>query len=484
MNYKKILFIGGVTILLAAFPVTVILFLITHGYLYICNPYSRFGIFKSPYGTSIGKDGAINYYQNYRPKVYSGLWADWLGYYRSGLLIVANTIFGGNPIKKKSRQQIIAEIHRQRFDPTKPYLISGDQFSVLYPRNLGVFYNKLIDKDSSLSKKDFQNRQRIYLQSVLLAIDGLAAGSSPKTTLVPIGPRHIALTQVHPGGVGSDQVYGLLYALDQLKNQPQTNRATLQLISEKMNQLKHIVHVYLASVRDPETGMIRTGMHLASARDGVVRSSSMYDNIVLWKTLHLSYQLGILKKDEATSLRKIIKKTFWNQAAGFYNDDIQTHAFSSDVLLGYVTNFFDLNSNTDLTRTERMITYIEASELAKPFPIKYQASGLQPAPFFVRLLVPTYGSSAIWSYWGSEYITLLVAVYKKTNKQYYLKLAKKHMKAYDSVIVRDGGFAETFDSNGNFMQRGVYKSIRVTGWIVQYEYARHALLNIKNDTPR
>lgn len=34
-----------------------------------------------------------------------------------------------------------------------PYLISGDQFSVLYPRNLDVFYGRLLDPNTARSDR-------------------------------------------------------------------------------------------------------------------------------------------------------------------------------------------------------------------------------------------------------------------------------------------------------------------------------------------
>jgi hypothetical protein len=473
MNYKNTIFILTVMVLIVFFPVTVTCILAVHLYLYICSPYSRFGIFKSPYTTYVNKNGIIDYRQEYALKVYSGFWADWLGYYRSALLIVANTLFGGFRSKATSRRAIIADIHRQRFDPSKPYLISGDQFSVLYPRNLGVFYNQILDRQSSLSKTDFTNRQRLYLQSVLVAIDGLSTSSKPRTTIVPIGPRHAVLAQVHPGGVGSDQVYGLLYAISELQKCPETKVAVDKILLERSSQLKHIVHTYLATVRDSETGFVKSDLHLASARDGVVRQSSFYDNIVLWKTQQLANQLGLVRNDNSRQLATAIRMRYWNAKEGYYNDDLVTPYFSSDVLLGYVTGFFDVTNKQDLARTKRMIAHIESSGLAKPFPIKYQVPGLQPAPLFVRLLAPSYGSNTIWSYWGAQYITLLINMYNQTSDKYYLDLAGTYLLSYDQKIVEDGGFAETFDESGAFMKYGIYKSIRITGWIVQYEHARH-----------
>ena len=426
--------------------------------------------------------------QKYETWVWSNPLADLLGYYKQGFLIVENTLFGGQRINAKSSGAIIDEIHAIRFDPSKPYLISGDQFSVLYPRNLGVFYNQLLDPSTAHSKKDWENRQRIYLQSALFAIDGLADSDVPKTTLVPIGPHTVISTQVHPGDVGSDSVYGVLYALDAMHTNRTSGEYSVQTISaidrllvEKRAKLQHIVNSYIKTVQDPKTGFIRSDIKLASARDGVTRKSSFYDNVILWKTLELANKLGIYKSPQTQldSLKTAIKTRYWNEANGYYNNDLREAEFSSDWLIGYVAGFFDLTNSEDSSRTIRTINYINAHRIASPLPIKYQSGTSEEMPFIIETFVPIYGSEAIWSYWGAQYITLLLNVSETSHDQSYKTQAREFIEKYNRVIVRDGGFAETFSPDGLFFQHGVYKSIRITGWVVQFEHATELSKRIK-----
>lgn len=461
-----------------------------HYFLHKNNPYSSGTYFVQPYETYVA-DGEIRYRQRYQLRVYGSRLASWYGYYVSGFLIAKNTITGGKPTRATTENDIIAEIHQKRFDPAKPYLISGDQFSVLYTRNLGVFYNQLLNSSFALDAKDWEHRQRIYLQSVLIAIDGLSASTDPRTTIVPIGPRQATLTQVHPGGTGSDQVYGLLYALTclltPLEEAPRyplyTASAARQIIDERKEALTNIVTNYLARVRDPQTGLVVRDMHLASARDGVIRSSSFYDNIILWKTLQLAGTLGLYKisPQECDDLKQLIHATYWNEERGFYNDDVNQETFSADWLIGFPAAFFDLQNAVDLQRAERTVAYIEQSTLVKPFPIKYQEASQHAVPWFVKMIVPTYGSTAIWSYWGAEYITLLMHLYHQTDNPDYLARAKLYQHSYALKIEEDRGFAETFDEHGNFLRTNIYKSIRITGWVVQYEYAAHLIAQAEDE---
>ncbi len=472
--------------------ITISVLLLFHFGLHIVNPYASPNLFKSPYETKVEADGSISYNQVYKPAVLSDSLSDLLGYYRSGFLIVQNTFFGGAPIEKDTSKEIIEEIHDRRFDPSKPYLISGDQFSVLYPRNLGVFYNQLLDPNTAHSKEDWENRQRIYLQSVLFAIDGLSAGDKPKTTLVPVAPRTIAATTVHPGDYGSDAVYGLLYALDKLSQEStssdgkysiQTQKAAQQILAERESDLKKIVRNYIKHVQDPWTKMVRTDIHLSSARDGASRTGSFYDNIVFWKTLKIADELGIRQTSQTTlnQLHNNIKYTYWNDKKGYYKNDIKDNSFSSDWLLAYVIGFLDLSNPEDLERTERTIAYINANGLADPLPIKYQIGNPAEAPLVIKAFVPNYGGETIWSYWGAEYITLLVNLASVTSNEEYLSQARSDIDGYNQSIVRDGGFAETFNTDGQFLQSGVYKSIRVTGWVVQFEHAMDRYKRVRSE---
>lgn len=455
------------------------LFISFHAWLHFSNPYTPGTFVQQPYTTRVEANGEISYTQNFKLWVWSNPFADALGYYKQGMMIVENTLFGGRELPGTSPEAIIDEIHMARFKTDKPYLISGDQFNVLYPRNLGVFYNQLLSPETTHSQKDWELRQRIYLQSVLYAIDGLADADEPKTTIIPIGPHTAVTTQVHPGDVASDSVYGLLYTLDRLATYNefegytvQTTTAAKRILHEKHPQLSKIVQDYLRTVQG-ENERIRSDIHLASARDGVSRKSSFYDNIILWKTLQLADKLDIYDtgSKELSSLKNAIKDAYWQQKKGYYKNDIYDTSFSSDWLIGYPTGFFDLDNKIDRARTKQTLDYIFNDAIDQPLPIKYQIGEAKDVPFIIKMFVPQYGGEAIWSYWGAQYITLLIDM----NDTKYTARAQEFITKYDQAILRDKGFAETYNPDGTFLRHGLYKSIRVTGWVVQYEWAKWRL---------
>lgn len=289
---------------------------------------------------------------------------------------------------------------------------------MLYLRNLGVFYNSLLNPYTAHNQQDWENRQRIYLQSALYALDVFSTARDVSTTLAAFGPRSAGLTQVHPGSVASDTLYGLFYALHALQDENrygkrttfrlQTVTAARQLIADRRKDLKALLDIYLRQVQDSETKLIRKGLDLASARDGVVRDRSLYDNIVLWKTLELAQSLrlpGAMSKAALERMRQEIIARYWDDQEGHFKDDLSTKRalgnYSSDWLIALPTGFLQFSRTPDLQFLKRTVAFMREQKIDVPFPIKYQATNEDiDAPWAVRTFVPNYGGDAIWSYWG------------------------------------------------------------------------------------
>ncbi len=458
---------------------------IFHIWLHITNPYAGWNVVKQPYTTSV-INGKITVQKNFTLTAYDSVVAQALGYYKSGFLIVQNTYFGSRQVPSSNPEKIVEAIHKLRFDPSKPYLISGDQFSVLYPRNLGVFYNSLLDPATAHNQTDWENRQRIYLQSALYALDAFSQKNTLTTTVVPTGPQAVALTEVHPGSVPSDTLYGILYALDGLaRSSPadapykiQTVETVQDLLKERRGDLQKLLTIYLQQVQDPTTGLVKKDAHLAAARDGVTRESSFYDNVILWKTLKLANDLGVQPRSESEleNMRHQILTNYWDDVEGHFKDDLRDHParanYSSDWLIALPTGFLSPQHGKDLPYLEKSIDFIRREGVAKPFPIKYQAAlSAKDVPWAVKTFVPNYGGDAIWSYWGAQYMTLLADLSSQNNTQNYAQEAKDAIKIYKEKMSETHGFPETFTANGDFLQNSVYKSIRQTGWVVQFETA-------------
>jgi phosphatidylglycerophosphate synthase len=444
-------------------------------YCLAASPYSSDSFVETPFTTQY-EGGQIVLTQHFTPRVYSGWFASTIGYLEQTVTDLWMRLRSPKE-PAGGLQSITAAIHAQRFDPTKPYVISGDQFQGLYLRNLGVFYQDLLNRDTALNTADWHNRERIAVQSLAYGLSATQQLGYPVTTLLPISQRGVIA--VNFWSYPSDTMFGLLNMLAQLKANPETRQAAMQLQREYGSGLRASYQNYLATVRDPKTGLVRTGIHISSARDAVQRESSFYDNVILWRTEQLAAQLGVahVSGTALASLHQTIMNRYWDAVAGHFIDGVAPYekgSYSSDWLIALPTGFLNPANPADLAKLERISAYIDKEHLTSPLPIRYTAdSSTAHQDFFVHYFVGSYGNTAIWSYWGDLYIQMQADLYARTSQVLYAQHAETALASWQQVITRDRGYPETLNANGKLLITPVYESIRRNGWIVDFETARY-----------
>jgi hypothetical protein len=445
--------------------------ILTSGYLLLTSPYNRYTIVQPPFTTSY-VDGHVTLTQNYKPHVYSGWWADIIGFYKQAVSIVWSR-YSQAKIPANSEEAIIAAIHAERFDPSKPYVISGDQFDGLYLRNMGVFYQDLLNKQAVLNDTDWHNRQRIAVQTVAYGLEAITQLQKPVTTLLPISPRDILAINVY--SYPSDTLFSMMTTLDKLEADPATHQVSLDLRRNYGAGLKKAYEHYLATVRDPQTGFVRTDVALASARDAVKRQSSFYDNIILWRTRQLATKLGLdsVSDVELSQTKQAILLKYWDDTQGHFIDDVAVgheHSYSSDWLIALPIGFLQPANPDDLAKLVKISAYIDTTHLTDPLPIRYsEDANSQNENIFVKLFVGSYGNTAIWSYWGDQYIAMQIVLYQQANQPIYAEHVRSALAGWQKVIVRDKGYPETLDAAGRMLETPAYKSILRNGWVVGFE---------------
>ena len=449
--------------------VLIFLIITSSAYLLATSPYSRDSIIKSPFTTSY-TNGQVTITQNYTPHFYSGWWANLIGYYRQAVGIVWDRIESPQ-MPGGSEKDIIAQIHALRFDPSKPYVISGDQFDGLYLRNLSIFYGQLLNPHTALSTTDWHNRQRIAVQTLAYGLVALDQLHKPVTTLYPIAPHSVLAANVY--GYPSDTMFSLLQAISQLESDPTTRTVTQQLVKKYSGGLEASYRQYLSTVRDTATGMVKPSVHLSSARDAVNRESSFYDNVILWRTEQLAATLGFdsVSSTTLTKLRTTIISTYWDASQGHFIDDLtpgNDHSYSSDWLIALPTGFLNPSQPDDLKKLTQMSGYIDAKQLASPLPIRY-TSDPEQENWVVATFMGSYGNEAIWSYWGNLYIQLEIDLYQQTKLPLYSSHVTSGLAAWDNAVVQNRGYPETLNKSGKLLTSFFYESIRRNGWVVGLE---------------
>jgi hypothetical protein len=432
--------------------------------------------FIQPAFSTTYNNGEVELKTNYTPHFYSGFWASLLGTYKQAVTIVWDRIESPK-MPTGSEDQIVDGIYSLRFNPSAPYLISGDQFDDFYLRNLSIFYQDLLDPSTAVSAMDMHNRERIDVQSLAYGLAALQQLHHPITTLSPITPHGVLAFNVY--SYPSDTMFSLFQALTKLKATPDTSAIANSLEQKYHSGLAVSYSNYLATVRDSRSGLIKTTLHLSGARDAAQRTSSFYDNVILWKTEQLATQLGFdhVQNSALSSLRQTILKKYWDSSQGHFIDDIapgDEHSYSSDWLIALPTGFLDPANSSDLAKLEQISNYIDSRHLTDPLPIRYTAAPVPHENIFVKLFVNSYGSTAIWSYWGDLYINLETDLYAETHDSRYAAKVNASLSKWNGVVVKDRGYPETLDNNGNLLETAVYESIRRNGWVVDLKSVANA----------
>lgn len=481
-----------------AYAIVTVFILLLGLFSYLTNPFVRFSVVVDPYNEVVqSEDGQLRLNESSELFLRDRFFHRQVAYLKSGWHIVTGKLSGGPKAKGSSVDEIIAEIHALRFNPQEPFLISGDHFSVLYPRSLGIFYHSILDPRTALDTQDWQNRQLIYLKTTAYALQVYENSDRLSTTIVPVGPKSVALMNIYAPPV--DTLYSLLYALRVMQDERvllqtypfgsaalvdlpplQTKQAAKELTDEYRVSLRRHWERFRLEVFDEQTQLIKREIRLAGTKDMAQRSSAFYDNVIFWRTAQLAMELEIIEKDQAflDQLKLNILNTFWLEEEGYFLDDlspesIQNKWYSGDWLIAYQTGFLRPDNPTEREMLERSVAHIQRNAMDQPFGVQYSTDTRpQQLYFFVRVGAPDYGSTSIWSNWGMEYTKLLAHLSQVTGNEQYLFQAAQQISAYSYNIKRYRGYPELYDSEGDFFQQRFYKSVRQTGWVVTFEQAR------------
>lgn len=458
---------------------------------YITNPFNKLTIIRRPFTAKLINNVVHTIDNNSKLVISQSVFHRSFAVLKNGIHILSSRWVHSPRSGSDTLEEIIKDIHTLRFNPDKLLLTSGDHFSALFVRNLGVFYYPTLDRSIPNSTKQWHNREITYLQTVAYALGVFAKHDTLTTTIVPTG-RYRA-TCVNFYAYPSDTLYGMLYALVSLagiesakpieyarnRHLLDTKEAASLLIKTYGDSLTAHYLRYKEKIYDEKTGLIRKDFHMSGAKDITRRESSFYDNVVLWKTTQLAMKLDLIPTDQAflDKLKKNILKTFWLKKQGYFLEDLSEEGrkneyYSSDWLIVLATGFLNPTSKYEMHYFTDSVKYIQANNIAHPLPIKYQHDTRAHRQFLaVRLAVASYGGDAIWSFWGMEYIKVLLILYKTTGSTEYLEEADQHIASYKAAMLRDGGFPEVYDPSGRLLQTPLYRSVRQTGWVIGFEQA-------------
>lgn len=417
--------------------------------------------------------------------------------YRVSLYLRAGLGIGKTSIVREKKlsgneQAIIRNIHQIRYNKSQPYVITGGHFHQIFVRNLGIFFNALLDPRIPSTKNDWYLRQSIALKTLAHDLEIFSLAGKDFTTITHIHKN--LYTGLNIYARPSDSLFAIVYTLHALRDvffianlfpskaapqhTLQTKKAANLLLNTYQDALSNLITNYYHELIDPKTQLIKKHLLLSSARDGMKRQSSFYDNVILWATIRLAKSLGLYKisTKELEAWKVRIMKTFWDEENGIFLDDLSKESmhekhFSADSFIVTSTHFLRFDDPKERLMLTRMISYVREKKLDKPFPLHYSTQDeLHKLYRPVRHFAPPYMGTSIWCHWGMEYIKTLCLLTPWDTS--LLDEAKMHLQTYKQNIEKYGGYPEVYDKNGDILRTRLYRSVLHNGWVINYEQTK------------
>jgi hypothetical protein len=400
-----------------------------------------------------------------------------------------------------SLKDIIHIIHQERFSPEQPYCITGGHFRDLYVRNSGIFYNALLDPRIALDERDWNNRVEIAIRTTETILWWLRACGKMYTTFTVKKKRNIEGANYY--AEPSDSLYALLWNFRVFQEdtyitdifptaETQSRFYITPSQKERMEALKNMYQKDIESefrrysqyCLSHRNHRISKKVQLASARDGVKRRSSFYDNVIYWKTAHMMHFLWLYTSISRKKLHKIkttILANFWDSERGIFLDDLSKNSltnryFCADTLIALSTRFLRVEMPEEREYLVKIVDYIQSHHLDVPFWVHYSEERTH-RHWPVIVWAPHYADYTIWSHWSTEYIKLLILLgyHDPVRKDEYLTKAGYHLQALEEKMLQYGGYPEVYDLKGQIYKSRLYRSVLRCSWVVGYEQAKYML---------
>ena len=243
-----------------------------------------------------------------------------------------------------------------------------------------------------------------------------------------------------------------------------------QLIEKYRPFLEKQAIIYIDTVFDKRTNLVKEKGAFSSIKDHYVRKSSCYDNCMVGWLLKTMDELGYDAPINVTArdMRKQIFTRFWNGKDQYFKDDLYSDVASSDAqFFPFYTKLFDAKkSKSDKKLWQLAHKQIITQQLAYPFPIKYTKVRDKKKELKIpSLLAPNYEGTTLWIHLGLCYLEVLATVDKKETA--------RHISTYTRLIEKNKNFLELFNEDGTPYKSKLYQADESMLWASMY-------LNLKN----
>jgi hypothetical protein len=247
--------------------------------------------------------------------------------------------------------------------------------------------------------------------------------------------------------------------------------------------------IKLASSINDLTGLVDENLSLSGIRECLVRRSSFYENVCVWKSICLAIEMNLIDLEDLQEhqkpniLKQTIKDKFFRNGIIYHDCTEESNLMDkvcADFLVGHSLGFWNLNDISERDYIQNFVDLILKDDkktifnnpLMSVLGMYYSKKNPSGSLLYLKIFAPDYMGRTIWSHWSVELCILLKDLSDATGDKYYLNIATTIINNTKIKILEHKGYPELYDHNLKAYQTPFYKSIIDTGWIVNYEWVR------------
>ncbi len=281
---------------------------------------------------------------------------------------------------------------------------------------------------------EFYTRDFAFCVSSLMQLDyKKECISTLKYALGSFGKHNRITTAINPENVPFDFPYPAADSLPLLLYSLRTAKA-FDVVDGYRDFIISKTKEYISCFIDPKTGLIKKNIHVSSIKDHAKRSSSCYDNCMLFLLQKELDNLRLPNPLDKFDYKELIIQNFWN-GSYFFDDTRKLDYVAGDAnVFPFWTGLIE---DSDIFAS--CLRSIKKAGLDSPFPLKYTTKKYHKF-HFADLLAPNYEVNSIWMHLGLIYIEVL--------KKFRHGDFNKHVQTYLDLVKLHSNFLEVFTSKG------------------------------------
>ena len=345
---------------------------------------------------------------------------------------------------KGSPEEICKQIVEACWDAKKEYFrTSRGNYPEFYSRDFGMCVDALLALgEKKRVKKTLQYALRIYQKH--------------KRFRLAISPFGFPFD--FPNVYAPDGFAFLLHSLAALGDRG--------FVDEYRDFLNQEVKRFYLTVVDPTTGLALSGKHFSGMRDYAIRSSSMYDNVMIAAVQKYTKKLGLNNPLQKWNYQELLVEEYWN--GRFFEDDAR-HLNEVTGDANVAPFWFQLFTKKEERKFwPEIMKRFREKELDTPYALRYEPHNhAAQQMIWVEHLAGGWERDTVWLHLGNMFLAVLLRLNKRAVREY--------LKGHEALIQRERCYPEVLTKEGELFSSTLFHCDCSMLWAANYLWYKRAL---------